>query len=333
MFAVLKTERQTLISPPEVINNISTSDGFGFENVTHSLVIAEERFVRPFLGWDLYELLLSQKNRIVDDTNRAALQVYINQVNAGGQPYELKNGDIVNAAELMPVESLNLWRQYLCKYIAECVKFLCVPEMFGEFSKSGIMKNNPESGFMGESHAARSVGIAVNEAKWLMDKLINDRIEPFKQAMHTYICRNKSLFPAYSQPCECEKEKDPLPKTSWVNVSIYADDDDDFYHHHRPSQQPQQAPAVAPKVTYREQWVTIPGQTQYPYPGQFNEDAILNQLKGAELLSLTQEGSTIFAGSNMGEMQGIDPVTGRITWNTPAPDQEIGLRMEMLYKK
>lgn len=328
MYEVVKIKRKVLISPSEVIDNVASGDTLPKNRVLHSIVIAEERFARPFLGWDLYEAMVNAKNRDVTATNINTIKAQLQEVYGSSPIPDIKAGDVLNSSELLPTAYANLWHQYLCKYIAECVKYVAIPESYADFTATGLMKNNPETGFT-DTSSSKSVGIGLKDAQWLMDKWMDERMEPFKQAMHNYIVRNISSYPGY--PYVAPRPEQPaMPKTSWVDLDIYREQDEPDYGCF------EQAPSITPEQnmkSFTETWVTIPGQTQYPYPGQFNEDAIKQRLKGAELLSLTQEGADMYIGAGMGELTGLDVINGVIKWVTPAPDQQPGLRMKAVLQK
>lgn len=82
----------------------------------------------------------------------------------------------------------------------------------------------------------------------------------------------------------------------------------------------------------RIQFETIPGQTQYPYPGQADEATIKAALAANTLISLTQEGSEMYVSEDPDDMAGLDPATGVVTWNTPAPEGT-PLKMILIYQK
>lgn len=328
MYALIKIGRRVLISPSEVISNVTADATLSIDKVQHSIIIAEERFVRTFLGWELYELLLNAKNQVVTDDNKVSLQASIDDTYK--ETITLKNGDIVNASEFLSADYKALWDYGLCKYIAEAVKFVAIPDAYAEWSESGIQKNNPAIPTLAENQE-RVAAIGLNEAKWLMDTWMNQRLEPLKNAIHTFICRNVTKYPGYIQPCECNDNRaNAVAKSGYVVTSFY-DDDEDCYSCGQTVSNEQ---TVATSYTqFTKQWVTVPGQTQYPYPGQFNETAIINELKGATLISLDQEGVNMYQGEGMGEYIGMDPASGRITWVTPAPDQETGLRMKAVLQR
>lgn len=85
---------------------------------------------------------------------------------------------------------------------------------------------------------------------------------------------------------------------------------------------PNPTPPAGWKETYQLSFLALEGTTQYQH----------NDLLGAELLSLHLEGVELFGGNGSGEMQGLDPVTGIISWNDPVPPG-ITFRGKILYKK
>lgn len=227
MYRLNLTYRNVLITADEVIARTPTSHTIDPEKVQHAIEIAEERFIVPVLGANFYDALAEEKNQHVTASNKAALQAEIDAAFAGTQPYELQEGDIVNAAEFLSQPNRNLWNGYLWKLTAECVRFTAIPEAYAQFTSSGIMKPNTSTGSIGMSEAGKGVGVDLRDAKWLVDKWLQDRIDPLIESLKRYLCRNRGVYSLYAGACyDCGEETGHSRKTAWV-LGIYDDDDDD----------------------------------------------------------------------------------------------------------
>lgn len=219
--------RNVLITPQEVINKTASSQTIDVQKYLSAIEIAEERFIRWALGSDYYDHLIDTKNIEVTTDNISDLQAKINI--AYGLPPESSNsdskiniGDIINASENLSIADKKLWNTYLWKIVAECVHFTALPGNYAQFSSQGILKNNPESSLIGDK-GSTSVGIDLKDAKWLMDKSLEDVINPLLASMHMWLCKNKSNYPKYTKVCECDEDGiAEAGKTSWV-TSIYDD--------------------------------------------------------------------------------------------------------------
>lgn len=225
MYRLNLTYRNVLITADEVIARTPTSHTIDPDKVQHAIEIAEERFIVPLLGANFYDALAEEKNKHVTADNKTALQAQINAAFAGSEPYELQEGDIVNAAEFLTEANRKLWNGHLWKLVAECVRFTAIPEAYAQFTSSGIMKPNTSAGSIGMSEAGKGVGVDLRDAKWLVDKWLQDRIDPLIEALKRFICRNKGSYPLYTQPCAgCgDGASNDSRKTGWV-LDIYDDE-------------------------------------------------------------------------------------------------------------
>ena len=226
MYRLNLTYRNVLITADEVIARTPTSHTIDPDKVQHAIEIAEERFIVPVLGANFYDALAEEKNRHVTAGNKAALQAIIETAFAGSQPYVLLEGDIINASEFLSEANRKLWNGHLWKLVAECVRFTAIPEAYAQFTASGIMKPNTSTGSIGMTDAGKGVGVDLRDAKWLVDKWLQDRIDPLIEALKRYICRNRGNYPHYGGTCEgCgEDGNSNSRKSSWV-LGIYDDDD------------------------------------------------------------------------------------------------------------
>jgi hypothetical protein len=196
MYNINPLGQNVLITPAEVIYHAPIDHNFDPRTVQNSIIIAEERWIRTTLGHDLYQEMATEKNVIVDDTNRADLQTHFNDVT-------LVNGMIVNAYEFLGADNLQLWKKgNLWKLIAECVMVLVIPDGFVKTTTQGVVHPNPPASVMSQSGA---VTPDLRSIKWVMDKKMQDRIDPLSQAVKDYICRNKTVYPLYTY-CPCEDD-------------------------------------------------------------------------------------------------------------------------------
>lgn len=213
MYSLNLLDRNVLITADEVVKkvNVSSIDPHVF---LAAIEIAEERFVRPLLGYDLYEAMIAQKNVVVTEENMADLQEHITLKDENGI-YRLKEDDIVNALELFTTASYKtLWKERLWKFTAECVYLLCISENYAQFTTQGIVKNNPSPAFMESGSKGQSSGIDLKDVKWLTDSAMMGRIEPLRVALQEYLHRNGTLFPLYR--VNCNDEVKPARTTGWV---------------------------------------------------------------------------------------------------------------------
>jgi hypothetical protein len=231
--------RNVLITSNEVIFHAPTKHTLDPRTVEQSIIIAEERFIRPELGSELYDAMCLEKNVLVTSANKETLLGSINasidELNAFFQSINeqtrfkpllsLREGTTVNAFEFLSANNLALWKQHLWKLIAECVMVIAFPEAYIQFGTQGVMHTvapmNPLAGAGDVSPDLRSV-------KWMMDKKLQDRIDPLIQSMHAYLCgirtTNAQAFPLYTKYCACGDKKES--KRSDVILGIYNDNEE-----------------------------------------------------------------------------------------------------------
>lgn len=214
MYRLSLLPRKVLISTDEVINQGPTSATPDPRMLLSAIQIAEERFIKPCLGKDLYYDFREQKNVVVTLVNKDYLEDLIDNVEV-----VLAVGDIVNAIELVDNDwYVQLWNEHLWKLIAECVVYIASPTNFSQFTAQGEMTNNPKSiSFEGDGKAAASVDR--KDMEWKLNKMLMDRIDPLIAAMQEWLCDNKLNFPLYKG--NCEKGTDGISlkrKTPWVHV-------------------------------------------------------------------------------------------------------------------
>ncbi|MCZ2085385.1 MAG: hypothetical protein LC112_14045, partial [Flavobacteriales bacterium] len=218
MYKINPLNRNVLITADEVLFHGPTSHTADHRMIDQAIIIAEERFIKKSICKDLYEDFRNQKNAVVSSSNIATLTAGVNLFN-NGEPIVLQNGNIVNALELVTNSwYVKLWNEYLWKICAEVVIYTATPTNFSEYTSQGEMINNPKS-ILNEGQGATSAGI--KEVQWKMDKILMDRIDPLIQAMHDWICENKTEFPKYCKPCACSEDGVSYKrKSGWIH-NIY----------------------------------------------------------------------------------------------------------------
>lgn len=224
MYRINPLMRNVLITADEVIFHAPTKHTLDVRTVTQSIIIAEERIIRPALTDDLYYALIEQKNLTVTSANRPALELQINDsLPVGSESVVLEEGDIVNALEFLSADNLSLWKQHLWKLTAECVMLSASPEAYLQFASEGIVHSAPPAGPM---NTAAVVSPELRSIKWLMDKKMMDRIDPLTESMHAWLCRNKKQYPLYQKECECDSKGVAYKRKSDIVLGLYADIDE-----------------------------------------------------------------------------------------------------------
>ena len=218
MYRLSLLPRKVLITTDEVIAQGPTDNSVDPRNLLLAIQIAEERFIKPALGKDLYYDLRLQKNTVVDIVNKAFLEGLVNTGNTS-DPVVLQVGDIINALEFVSSSWYKeLWNEHLWKLTAECVVFIASPTNFSRYTSAGEMENNPKS-ITNEGQGAATVDLS--KMKWKLDKILMDRIDPLLTAMHDWICDNSGQFALYTKDCGCGELKKGR-QTAWVK-NIYND--------------------------------------------------------------------------------------------------------------
>lgn len=215
--------RNVLITVDEVIFHASTKQTVDPRMIEQSIIIAEERIIRPALSDDLYYAISGEKNRVVTVDNKEALEVIINEsMQDAVEPVVLAVGDIVNAMEFLSADNLSLWKQQLWKLTAETCMLAASPDAFVQFSSEGLVHGAPPAGPMS---SAAIVSPELRTVKWLMDKKMMDRIDPLTESLHTWICRNKVKYPLYRKECDCDSKGIAYKRKSDIVLGLYDDID------------------------------------------------------------------------------------------------------------
>lgn len=224
MYRKVPFTRSVLITTDEVIHHCGNVHIQDPRRIQDSIIVAEERFIREFIGFEFYETLRAAKNVVVTSGNKAGLETDINATVT--EAITLAAGDIVNARELLAGANLLLWDEYLWKLIAECVMFMAFPENYSDFGAQGIVHNNPTAvGFDG----AKTQTPELKTIQWQMDKKLMERIDPMLARMHQWICKKKkadpSLYTDYTKTCDCDEDGISTQRKSDILLDIYGDED------------------------------------------------------------------------------------------------------------
>lgn len=214
MYQINPLKRFVLITADEVLFHAPTSHTADKRMIEQAIIIAEERFIKPSLCPALYESIRSQKNWTVVTHSQDTANIRDSLPTAFLA--SLSIGDIVNAIELVKDTAIvDLWNEYLWKICAECVVYTATPTNFISYTAQGEMINNPKN-ILSDSQGSNSANQP--EVQWKMNKLLMDRIDPLINAMHNYLCANRTNFAAYT--CKhCTHDKNGIQvnrKSPWV---------------------------------------------------------------------------------------------------------------------
>lgn len=220
MYRINNLLRGVLITTDEVVFHAPTKQTLDPRTIQNSIIIAEERFIIPALGYSLYYDLVNSKNVVVSDANKATLQAKFTNI-------ALQNGMLINAYEQMSADYQTLWLQQLWKLVAECVMVIAMPEAFVQFGSEGVMHNMPVSSPL---HTQGQVTPDLKSVKWVMDKKIMDRIEPLLNALTNWICWKRTvtpaIYPLYTIECPCDKDSTKQGSTIDIALGLYDDEPD-----------------------------------------------------------------------------------------------------------
>lgn len=218
MYSINPLMRAVLITSDEVIFHAPTKHILDPRMIESSIIVAEERFIRPLIGSKLYNLLVSEKNREITNDTKTAMQLLVgNKVTLDTELH------MVNALEYMSTDNKKLWKEQLWKLVAECVITASYPEGFVQFGSEGTLHNNPPAGLMVTSGFVTPL---LSSIKWSVDKKVQDRISPLSNSLHQYLCTNKIKYPLYDKDCsDCENHEKAL-KFAGIALDVYDQTDD-----------------------------------------------------------------------------------------------------------
>jgi hypothetical protein len=208
MYRINRLNRAVLITVDEVITQCAMDQDADIRYIMNSIIVAEERWIRPALGNAMYRDLVTQKNVVVTADNQSDLvdAISASLVAAGKDPITadaLPIGIMVNAIELVTnAKYVELWEQYLWKLTAECVDVSCVIPSWLRHTAAGQQKNNPV--VVGGNTEGSATGDR-KDVEYKIDAYIQSRIKPLIAAMEQWICDEGgfTLYPA----CKCEGPK------------------------------------------------------------------------------------------------------------------------------
>jgi hypothetical protein len=309
--------RNVLLTADEAVKKIFTTGNVDPRAFVAAIELAEARFLRPLLGYGMYEQLAAAKNKVVTEANKAALTLAMEATWGAGKFEPLQVGQVVNSTTFLITAQQTLWNDWLWKYASEATRQCLITDIYAPLSNSGMTKRNPVASALDEN-TKESVGIGLADAKWLTDKGITDRLEPLRESLVEFLCRNRSIYSLWpSENCPAQgSTATPARQTGWI-TSIYDEEECGC----TPSEETPPVPTVpVARESHRIAHVTAVGDSSYTD----------YRLLGAQLLSFSLEGVELFIGVDADEMEGLDPDTGKITWNSPSPFAQ---RAVILYKK
>lgn len=209
-------KKNVLITPEDVIFHAPTKHEVDHRMIISSIIVAEERFLKTELGYDLYEELIAAKNVLITSANKVAQETLTGLT--------LAVDDIVNGEGYLTPVQRALWDKHLWKLTAECVMVSAYPEGFVQYGSEGTLHNNPPAGLMVTSG---HVVPLLSSLKWVVEKKVKDRIDPLIRSMHEYICKNEADFPLYGKECESckDSEADYRRKFQGIAMDLYDDVD------------------------------------------------------------------------------------------------------------
>jgi len=226
MYRVNPLKRNVLITTDEVIFHAPTGHTIDPRMIDSNIIIAEEGIIRVALGYDFYRALVVEKNLLITDTNKAAQQTLIQaSLPTDAQDVKLEEGMIVNAYEYLSTENKTLWTEHLWKLIAEVVILVAYPEGFVQLGTEGVHHKAPPAGPM-------STGVVspdLRTMKWAMDKKHMMRIDPLRESMHLWLCKQQKAdstkYTLYEKYCDCNADGVPYKRKTDVILGIYDDDE------------------------------------------------------------------------------------------------------------
>ena len=171
----------TLIKPQEVVNGgiyraAPTNARFDINLISPHIASAEERFLIPILGQDMYDDMVSKQN--------AAISNY--------------NPDAGALVDKFPTDANyeTLWTKYLLRFEGYFIYYEVLPYVTIQVGSNGAYFNNVEYG----------QNIGVQGLKFMQDTTMQ-KIENLREKIKDFLCDNKAdytLFDDKECPCtEC----------------------------------------------------------------------------------------------------------------------------------
>lgn len=171
---------QTLIKPAEVVNTgvyrpAPTTARFDVNVIAPQVLSAEERWLLPVLGRDLYDDLVSNQNPLESNYNPAVGATVPKFIAPAPAAYEA------------------LWTSYLMRYTAFAVFYEVLPFLAVQVTTKGLYQN--------DSEFAQNAGIG--GVRFLQDNMMQ-KLDNLKPLLIEYLCNNKADLPLYdSKDCPC----------------------------------------------------------------------------------------------------------------------------------
>lgn len=220
VYRVNPLPRKVLITSDEVIKMGPVSNDPGVQKLDDAIIIAEERFMKKLMCKSFYYEFRDAKNKIVTADNKAALEAQVNVGNSG-EPIVLEVGEMINAIEFVQDDNWKeWWFEFGWKILAECVVYVASPVNWIRYEAQGMMQNNPKSvAITNDGQGAASAEL--KDVRWMMDKMLMDRIDPLIEASHEWLCDHKGSFPGYNcKRCHCDDDGNGVSwqrKSPWVH--------------------------------------------------------------------------------------------------------------------
>lgn len=216
-------KRNVLITTDEIINRGTTNHTLDPLKIEQSIIVAEERFIRPLMGYDFYRAFVDSKNLVITSGNKTAQQTLIQAAQqTDAQDVVLQVGDIVNAYEYLSAENQTLWLEHLWQLCTECVLLMAFPDNYVQFGSAGVHLNAPPAGPM---TTGGIVSPDLRSVKWAMDKKLMDRIDPLRESMHLWLCKQKEAdstkYTLYEKTCDCDVDGVAYKRKTDLVMGIY----------------------------------------------------------------------------------------------------------------
>lgn len=227
MYRVNLLKRNVLITTDEIINRGTTQHTLDPKKIENSIIVAEERFIRPLMGYDFYRAFVDSKNLLITSGNKTAQQTLIQaSLPTDAQDVVLNEGDIVNAVEYLSAENKTLWNEHLWQLCTECVLLMAFPDNYVQFATAGIVHNAPLAGPMGSEKVTAP---DLRTVKWAMDKKLMDRIDPLRESMHLWLCKQQKAdsakYTLYEKACDCNADGVAYKRKTDLVLGIYDDEE------------------------------------------------------------------------------------------------------------
>lgn len=228
MYRINPLKRNVLITVDEVIFHGPTQHTLDPRVIEQSIIVAEEGIIRVALGYDFYQALILEKNTLITDANKSAQQTLITEsLPTDAQDVVLNTGDIVNALEYLSADNLTLWKEHLWKLTAEVVIMIAYPEGFVQIGSEGVHHKAPPAGPM---TSGGIVSPDLRTMKWALDKKMMLRIDPLREAMHLWLCKQQDedddKYPDYEKTCDCNADGVPYKRKTDMILGLYDDEDE-----------------------------------------------------------------------------------------------------------